>query len=88
MSETKGLKRETEQVRQALLWCSGMTKRQVGRHVYVSPATVSTNIDRLRDYYRKQGRSVHSQALLLLRLLEDGVVTVPEVSRMSMEDVA
>ncbi|MEV8223757.1 LuxR family transcriptional regulator [Dietzia maris] len=84
----KGANRESEQVRQALLWCSGMTKSEVGRHVYVSHATVSTNIDRLRDYYRNQGRPVHSQALLLLRLLEDGVVTVPEVSQMSVEKVA
>lgn len=84
----RGPARDSRQVMQAVLWCSGLTKSEVGRRLYVSASTVSTSITRLRDHYGEQGRPAHSQALLLIRLLEDGLVTLPEVSRLSAEVAA
>ncbi|MCF6389391.1 helix-turn-helix transcriptional regulator [Mycobacterium sp. MBM] len=63
-----------------LVWLAGGTKEAVARRLYVSPHTVRTHIERIRDKYDATGRQANSKIALLLRALEDGLIDVDDLA--------
>ncbi|MEE2034109.1 LuxR C-terminal-related transcriptional regulator [Rhodococcus chondri] len=68
--------REVEILREWLL-CE--SKSEAAAHLYVSAATVSTHIVRIRDKYARVGRPATTKTSLLARALQDGVVSIDEL---------
>lgn len=68
--------REVEVLR---TWLICETKEAAGRVLFISPATVSTHIVRIRDKYEAAGRPANTKATLLARALQDGMITVDEL---------
>jgi len=70
----------SQQERQALLlWFQGMSKASVGRRMAVSENTVRQYISRARAKYAATGRAASSKDALLVRAIEDGVITPGEI---------
>lgn len=71
----------SQQERQALLlWFQGMSKASVGLRMAISENTVRQYISRARAKYAASGRSAPSKDALLARAIEDGVITLGEIS--------
>lgn len=68
--------REVEILREWLL-CE--SKSEAAARLYVTAATVSTHIVRIRDKYARIGRPAHTKTSLLARALQDGVVSIDEL---------
>ncbi len=60
-------------------WLICDTKEAAGRLLFITPATVSTHIVRIRDKYEAVGRTANTKAALLARALQDGLITVEEL---------
>lgn len=56
-------------------WFELGAKQDVASLLVISPRTVSTHIERVRDKYTQLGRSASDKVSLLLRLLEDGYLS-------------
>lgn len=63
----------------SLLWFAGLTKKEIGAEIFLAESTVNTHLTRLRDKFEGRGLSAHNQALLLVRLLAEGELTLAEV---------
>ncbi len=71
----------SEQERQALLlWFQGMSKASVARRMSISENTVRQYISRARAKYAATGRTAPSKDALLARAIEDGVITLDEIT--------
>ncbi|MFD6857097.1 LuxR C-terminal-related transcriptional regulator [Rhodococcus sp. NPDC060086] len=68
--------RETEILREWLL-CE--SKSETASRLFVTAATVSTHIARIRDKYMRVGRPANTKTSLLVRALQDGVVSIDEL---------
>lgn len=68
--------REIEVLRAWLLLGS---KRSAAEALYLTSATVSTHIVRIRHKYAKVGRPAGTQASLLARALQDGFVALADL---------
>jgi DNA-binding CsgD family transcriptional regulator len=68
--------RETEILREWLL-CE--SKSEAASRLFVTTATVSTHIARIRDKYMRVGRPANTKTSLLVRALQDGVVSIDEL---------
>lgn len=68
--------REIEILREWLL-CE--SKSEAAARLYVTAATVSTHIVRIREKYDRVGRSAPTKTSLLARALQDGVVSIDEL---------
>lgn len=68
--------REVEILREWLL-CE--SKSEAAARLYVTAATVSTHIVRIRDKYARIGRPAPTKTSLLARALQDGVVSIDEL---------
>ena len=69
-----------EREREVLLaWLVGTTKESTARALYVSPHTVKTHIERVRDKYDAVGRPAPTKVALLLRAIEDGLIDVSDI---------
>lgn len=67
----------TDREREVVLaWLVGTSKASIARHLYISPYTVKTHIERVRDKYDAVGRPANSKIALLLRAIEDGLIDV------------
>lgn len=62
-------KREVEVL---LAWLRTESKREAAQQLYITAATVSTHIARIRDKYAEVGRPAPTKAHLLIRALQDG----------------
>lgn len=60
-------------------WVLCDTKEDVGRHLFISEATVNTHISRIRAKYDAVGRPGSTKATLLARALQDGIVHIDEL---------
>ncbi|WP_372436057.1 LuxR C-terminal-related transcriptional regulator [Williamsia soli] len=68
--------REVEVLR---TWLICDSKEATARALYISGATVSTHITRIRDKYDAVGRPAATKASLLARALQDGLIGVDEL---------
>lgn len=67
--------------REALQFHSyGFTREQIAEIMGVNEETVKTYLKRVAEKYAKQGREASARQDLTVRALEDGIVTVPELS--------
>lgn len=69
-------RREVEVLRE---WLCSDSKQVVAQRLYIAPATVNTHLARIRDKYALAGRSASTKAALLVRALQDGLITIDEL---------
>lgn len=68
--------REVEVLR---AWITADSKHTVARQLFITPATVSTHLTRIRDKYHDAGRDANCKATLLARALQDGHIALDEI---------
>lgn len=68
-------KREVEVL---LAWLATESKRDAAQALFISPATVSTHVSRIRDKYADIGRPAPTKAHLLIRALQDGFTAIED----------
>ncbi|GCE38839.1 probable transcriptional regulator, LuxR family [Rhodococcus wratislaviensis] len=61
-------------------WLACDSKETVAATLYVSLGTVNTHLSRIRDKYSMVGRPAPTKAALLARALQDGFLTIDELS--------
>ncbi|MCV7128346.1 LuxR family transcriptional regulator [Mycolicibacterium vanbaalenii PYR-1] len=57
-------------------WFRCGTKAAAARELFVTINTVKTHIERVRDKYEAVGRPAPTQALLLIRAIQDGWIDI------------
>lgn len=62
-----------------LTWFRCESKAAVGERLGISVRTVNTYLDRVRIKYANVGRDVHGKADLVVRAIQDGLVSVDEL---------
>lgn len=68
--------REVEVLR---TWVMHDSKSDAARALFISPATVSTHVNRIRGKYAATGRPANTKASLLARALQDGYIDIDEL---------
>jgi DNA-binding CsgD family transcriptional regulator len=68
--------RETEVL---LAWLLCDNKDDVARQLQISPTTVRTHLQRIRDKYAAAGRPASTKAALVARAIQDGLVDVNDL---------
>lgn len=68
-------KREVEVL---LAWLATESKREAAQVLFISAATVSTHVSRIRDKYAEVGRPAPTKAHLLIRALQDGFTRIED----------
>lgn len=68
--------RETEVL---LAWIRCDNKDDVARQLQISPTTVRTHLQRIRDKYAAAGRPASTKAALVARAIQDGLVDVNDL---------
>ncbi|CAM2745100.1 LuxR C-terminal-related transcriptional regulator [Skermania piniformis] len=69
----------TRREKQVLLtWLRCDSKGTTGSRLYISPATVSTHIERIRRKYAAAGRPARTKCDLFVRVVQDGIVQLDE----------
>ncbi|MEZ5212569.1 response regulator transcription factor [Gordonia sp. (in: high G+C Gram-positive bacteria)] len=61
-----------------LTWLRAESKEDAARELFISPATVSTHIIRIRAKYAAVGRPAKRKAALFARAVQDGYTTLDE----------
>jgi DNA-binding CsgD family transcriptional regulator len=59
-----------------LTWLGTDSKGQAAKALYLSTATVSTHLTRIRAKYAAVGRPAGSKTKLLVRAIQDGITTI------------
>lgn len=67
--------REVEVLR---AWLMTDSKREAGARLFISEATVSTHLTRIKAKYAKAGRPARTKAALFVRAVQDGHTTLDE----------
>jgi DNA-binding CsgD family transcriptional regulator len=62
-----------------LAWLLNDNKDDVARQLQISPTTVRTHLQRIRDKYAAAGRPATTKAALLARAIQDGLVDVNDL---------
>jgi DNA-binding CsgD family transcriptional regulator len=71
--------RLTPRQRETLLaWLRYGTKDAVAQHLFVTPSTVKTHIQRVRELYSGVGRPASSKVALFIRAVQDGVIDITD----------
>lgn len=60
-------------------WVMRDSKSEVAEALFITPATVSTHVNRIRIKYAAVGRPANTKAALLARALQDGHVDLDEL---------
>ncbi|UYP19760.1 LuxR C-terminal-related transcriptional regulator [Rhodococcus sp. Z13] len=60
-------------------WLLSESKSEAAARLYVTAATVSTHIARIRSKYARVGRNATTKTALLARALQDGVISIDEL---------
>jgi DNA-binding CsgD family transcriptional regulator len=60
-------------------WLLCDSKRDAAARLFITPATLSTHIARIREKYGDCGRPAQTKAALLCRALQDGLIGVDEL---------
>jgi DNA-binding CsgD family transcriptional regulator len=68
--------REIEILRE---WVMRDSKSEVAKALFITPATVSTHVNRIRLKYAAVGRPASTKAALLARALQDGHINLDEL---------
>ncbi|MGK9273011.1 LuxR C-terminal-related transcriptional regulator [Williamsia muralis] len=68
--------REIEILRE---WVMRDSKAEVAKALFITPATVSTHVNRIRLKYASVGRPANTKAALLARALQDGHIELNEL---------
>ncbi|GAB19839.1 putative LuxR family transcriptional regulator [Gordonia effusa NBRC 100432] len=61
-----------------LAWLVTESKRDAAKALFISSATVSTHVSRIRDKYAEVGRPAPTKAHLLIRALQDGFTSIED----------
>lgn len=61
-----------------LTWLRSESKEEAARTLFISPATVSTHIIRIRGKYAAVGRPAKRKAALFARAVQDGYTSLDE----------
>jgi DNA-binding NarL/FixJ family response regulator len=62
-----------------LAWIRCDNKDEVARQLEISPTTVRTHLQRIRDKYAAAGRPAPTKAALVARAIQDGLVDVNDL---------
>ena len=62
-----------------LAWILHDNKDDVARQLQISPTTVRTHLQRIREKYAAAGRPASTKAALLARAIQDGLVDVNDL---------
>lgn len=62
-----------------LAWIVNDNKNGVADQLQISPTTVRTHLQRIRDKYAAAGRPASTKAALLARAIQDGLVDVNDL---------
>lgn len=73
---TKLSDREREVLR---AWFQTESKELVGKHLFITPSTVRTHLQRARAKYAAVGRAAPTKSALLARAIEDGILSINEL---------
>lgn len=60
-------------------WLRTDSKTIAGRRLFIAPSTVNTHISRVRYKYANVDRPANTKALLAIRLIQDGIVSVDDL---------
>ncbi len=63
-----------------LRWLCCETKERAASELFIRPSTVNTHLRRIRDKYREAGRPAYTKIELLVRAVEDGHITLDDVT--------
>jgi DNA-binding CsgD family transcriptional regulator len=74
---TAGL--SVREVEVLLAWLRSDNKTAVARELYITSATVSTHISRIREKYDSVGRPASTKATLVARALQDGLIALADL---------
>ncbi|WP_370500188.1 LuxR C-terminal-related transcriptional regulator [Mycolicibacterium sp. jd] len=67
----------TEREREVLVeWLRTDSKAAAAKRLFISRATVSTHIGRIRRKYTEAGRPAPTKALLTIRAIQDGILEI------------
>lgn len=76
-------KREAEVV---VRWLLAAHRREVADALFIAESVVATHIYRVRRKYERVGRPAPTKAVLLVRALRDGLLTVADLFRAFEDD--
>lgn len=68
--------REVEVLRE---WLLSDSKSRVAQNLYISVGTVGTHLSRIREKYADVGRKAPTKCELLVRAIQDRIVTIDEL---------
>ncbi|ANQ71652.1 helix-turn-helix transcriptional regulator [Rhodococcus sp. D-46] len=68
--------REIEVLRE---WLLSDSKSRVAQNLYISVGTVGTHLSRIREKYADVGRNAPTKCELLVRAIQDQIVTIDEL---------
>lgn len=68
--------REVEVLRE---WLLSDSKSRVAQNLYISVGTVGTHLSRIREKYADVGRNAPTKCELLVRAIQDKIVTIDEL---------
>ncbi|MEE6163770.1 MULTISPECIES: response regulator transcription factor [unclassified Mycolicibacterium] len=63
-----------------IAWFQTESKELVGKRLYISPTTVRTHLQRARAKYAGVGRPAPTKSALLARAIEDGILSLNDLS--------
>ena len=61
-----------------LAWLKYETKERVARELFVTPSTVKTHIQRIRERYASVGRPASTKFALFIRAVQDGLINIDD----------
>ena len=63
-------------------WLKFDTKDRVAHELFITPSTVKTHIQRIRERYDEVGRPARSKFALFVRAIQDGIIDVTDDQQM------
>ena len=60
-------------------WLRNDSKLHVARTLYIAPGTINTHLQRIRAKYAAAGRPATTKAALVVRAIQDGLVSLDEL---------
>ncbi len=61
-----------------LAWLKYETKERVAQELFVTPSTVKTHIQRIRQRYASVGRPAGTKFALFIRAVQDGLINIDD----------
>lgn len=66
-----------------LAWLKYETKERVAKELFVTPSTVKTHIQRIRQRYADVGRPAGTKFALFIRAVQDGLINIDDDESLS-----